>query len=161
MEQGRFRVGLRVADVTAAAHFYAGLGFAKVGSVAGDQGPLMTILERDGVLLIADALEGMPFADSERERATKSGWRGLGVAIGLGVDDLEAAYDYCAATGCVITSEPRDEPWGDRVFELIDPFGYQWEISQRVAEIDAADGLRAVEAAWAADPRDQNAPRPP
>ena len=151
MEQGRFRVGLRVNDVAAAARFYGGLGFAEVGTVPDDHGrPLMTILERDGVLLIADALEGMPFADSDRERATRDGRRGLGVAIGLGVDDLAATYRYCTATGCVITSEPRDEVWGDRVFELIDPFGYQWEISQRVAEINSDDALRAVQAEWSA-----------
>lgn len=77
----------------------------------------MTILEREGVLLIADALEGMPFADSD---------------------------------GCVITSEPSDEAWGDRVFELIDPLGYQWEISQRIAEINSEDALRAVQAEWSA-----------
>ena len=76
MEQGRFRVGPRVDDVAAAARFYGGLGFAEVGTVPDDHGrPLMTILERDGVLLIADALEGMPFADSDRERATRDGRR--------------------------------------------------------------------------------------
>jgi hypothetical protein len=26
----------------------------------------------------------------------------------------------------------RDEPYGDRVFECIDPFGYLWEISTDV-----------------------------
>jgi hypothetical protein len=52
----------------------------------------MTILEREGVMLIADALVGMPFADSDRERQIQAGPRGLGVAIGLGVDDLESTY---------------------------------------------------------------------
>jgi uncharacterized glyoxalase superfamily protein PhnB len=157
MEQGRFRVGLRVTDVEEAARFYGGLGFGEVGSVPDDQGrSLMTILEREGVLLIVDALEGMPFADSDRARATKEGWRGLGVAIGLGVDDLEVAYDYCIANSCTITSQPRDEAWGDRVFELIDPFGYQWEISQPVAEVAADVALSAVQAEWSAARREQS-----
>jgi catechol 2,3-dioxygenase-like lactoylglutathione lyase family enzyme len=110
MVAGRFRVGLRVADVEAAAAFYGGLGFVELGSVPDpDDRPVMVILEREGVQLIVDALVGMPFADTERERRIQAGPRGLGVAIGLGVDDLEATYAYCAKAGCDITSEPMDE----------------------------------------------------
>jgi catechol 2,3-dioxygenase-like lactoylglutathione lyase family enzyme len=72
--------------------------------------------------------------ESTREDARRSPDR-AGVAIGLGVDDLDAVYDYCTAAGCTITSEPRVEPFGDRVFECIDPCGYLWEISQPVAEV--------------------------
>ena len=67
-----------------------------------------------------------------RERQVQAGPRGLGVAIGLGVDDLDATYQYCRAAGSDITSEPSDEAWGDRVFECIDPFGYLWEFSQPI-----------------------------
>ena len=148
----RFRLGLRVEDVEAAASFYSGLGFARVGSVPGPDGrPVMTILEREGVHLIVDALAGMPFADSERERLTQSGPRGLGVAIGLGVDDLEAAFAYCKDAGCTITCEPMDEAWGDRVFECIDPFGYQLEVSQPIEEVGDAEGLDALQASWFGD----------
>jgi uncharacterized glyoxalase superfamily protein PhnB len=146
---GRFRVGLRVADVDAAARFYGGLGFDEVGSVPGPQGtPVMTILQREGVMLIADALVGMPFPDSERERQVQVGPRGLGVAIGLGVDDLEATYQYCHAAGCEITSEPSDEAWGDRVFECIDPFGYLWEFSQPIPGEGPSDSFKAAHDAW-------------
>ena len=41
--------------------------------------------------LLVDALVGMPFADSGRERRTQAGPRGLGVVIGIRVDDVEAA----------------------------------------------------------------------
>jgi hypothetical protein len=33
--------------------------------------------------LLVDALEGIPFQDSPRERRTKTGPRGLGVVVGL------------------------------------------------------------------------------
>ena len=85
MVAAAFRVGLRVADVEEAARFYRGFGFGEVGTVPDAQGrPVMTILDRGVVHLIVDALVGMPFADSERERQTQAGPRGLGVAIGLG-----------------------------------------------------------------------------
>jgi uncharacterized glyoxalase superfamily protein PhnB len=146
---GRFRLGLRVANVDEAARFYRGLGFNDVGSVPGPDGrPVLTILQRDGVMLIADALVGMPFPDSERERQIQAGPRGLGVAIGLGVDDLESTYDYCRAAGCTITSEPSDEAWGDRVFECIDPFGYVWEFSQPIPGAEPPDSFAAAHDAW-------------
>ena len=108
MELGRFRVGLRVSDATKAAHFYRGLGFAEVGTVPGDDGrAVMTILQREGVLLLVDALVGMPFAPTEREHQVQNGPRGLGVALGLGVDDLAATYAYCRAQGCTITAWSR------------------------------------------------------
>jgi uncharacterized glyoxalase superfamily protein PhnB len=152
MVAARFRVGLRVDDVVRAADFYGGLGFDEVGSVPGPDGrPVMTILEREGVQLIADALEGMPFPDSERERQTKRGPRGLGVAVGLGVDDLDGVYDYCVGAGCQITSEPMDEAWGDRVFECIDPFGYVWEFSHPSEGEPPADELAAVKESWFGD----------
>jgi uncharacterized glyoxalase superfamily protein PhnB len=147
--QGAFRVGLRVEDVPAAMRFYGGLGFEEVGVVRDpDEQPMIAILGRDDVNLIVDALVGPPFPDSERERHTQRGPRGLGVVIGLGVDDLDATYDYCAAAGCEITCEPMDEAWGERVFSCLDPFGYEWEFSHPIAEISAEEGTAAVRASW-------------
>ncbi|HWM18175.1 MAG TPA: VOC family protein [Ilumatobacteraceae bacterium] len=143
------RFGLRVGDVPAASAFYRGLGFCDVGSIPGSDGdPVLWILERNGVYLIVDALVGLPFPDSERERETQRGPRGLGVAIGLQVDDLDAMLDYCTAAGCEITSEPMDMPWGDRVFECIDPFGYVWEMYRPIDGEPPADGLAATSEAW-------------
>jgi uncharacterized glyoxalase superfamily protein PhnB len=149
MAEAGFRVGLRVDDVRAAADFYGGLGFTEIGSVPDPQGlPVMTILERNGVQLIIDALRGMPFRDTGRERQTQAGPRGLGVAVGLSVDDLDATFAYCTEAGCEITCEPMEEAWGDRVFECIDPYGYQWEFSQPIGGASATHGLEAVRTSW-------------
>ncbi|MGH9229184.1 MAG: VOC family protein [Acidimicrobiales bacterium] len=149
MELGRFRVGLRVEDVPAAAEFYRGLGFEDVGEVPAPDGSIvMVMLQRDGAMLIVDALEGMPFPEGERERQVKEGPRGLGVAIGLGVDDLDTAISYCSAAGCTITSEPREEPYGDRVFECIDPFGYVWEMSQPITDVSVEVATAATRDEW-------------
>jgi hypothetical protein len=149
IEPGRFRIGLRVDDVVGAGRFYAGLGFEEVGSIPDDQGrPVMVMLARDGILLIADALVGMPFPDSERERQTRAGPRGLGVAIGLGVDELDASYRYCADSGCNITQPPHEAPFGDRLFEMIDPYGYLWEISEPIVGAGDRDPFDATREAW-------------
>jgi uncharacterized glyoxalase superfamily protein PhnB len=152
IEPGRFRIGLRVEDVVGASRFYIGLGFEEVGSIPNETGqPVMVMLARDGILLMADALVGMPFRDSERERQTQAGPRGLGVAIGLGVDDLEASHSYCVGAGCTITQPPYDAPFGDRLFEMIDPCGYLWEISQPINDAGIADPFDATRDAWFPD----------
>jgi uncharacterized glyoxalase superfamily protein PhnB len=149
VEVGRFRVGLRVVDVVEAARFYRGLGFEDVAAVPGPDGePVMIMLQREGVMLIVDALEGMPFLATEREELVRAGPRGLGVAIGLGVDDLDAAYAWCIESSCDITSAPQVEPYGDRVFECIDPYGYLWEISQPVSAVNVDDAVDAMRDDW-------------
>lgn len=108
----------------------------------------MIMLERDGGMLLVDALVGMPFAPSERETRIQAGPRGLGVAIGLGVDDLAAAYRWCRDNGFEITSEPRREAFGDDIFECVDPDGYLWEISQPAADAVIQDPATATRDAW-------------
>jgi uncharacterized glyoxalase superfamily protein PhnB len=149
MAQAQFRLGLRVSGVRAAMRFYGGLGFEEVGVVPDPDGePVLAILGRGEGTLILDALTGMPFPDSERERQVQRGPRGLGVVIGLGVDDLDAAYAYCTEAGCEITCEPMDEAWGDRVFTCLDPFGYEWEFTHPIAQMSATEGTAAVRESW-------------
>jgi catechol 2,3-dioxygenase-like lactoylglutathione lyase family enzyme len=124
--EGSFRVGLRVSDVPAAMRFYGGLGFEEAGDVANRDGePVMAMRKWADVLLIADALVGMPFPDSEREQRIQRGPLGLGVMIGLMVNDLNATYAYCTEAGCEITCEPMNEAWEVRVFVCLDPLGYE------------------------------------
>ena len=54
-------------------------------------------------------------------------------------------------SGCTITCEPMDEAWGERVFECLDPFGYQWEFSQPIDDGAPRDGLAAVRSSWFGD----------
>ncbi|MGC9671236.1 VOC family protein [Planosporangium sp. 12N6] len=125
------RVGLRVKDVSAAAALYESFGFVPVGTVPGLDGQVvMAILRRGPLQLLVDALVGMPFADSVRERQTKVGPRGLGVVIGIEVDDVDEAARRCRAAGCVIGAGPLDAPWGERYVEVEDPHGYAWKFFQ-------------------------------
>jgi uncharacterized glyoxalase superfamily protein PhnB len=149
MDGAPLRVGVRVHDVAAAMRFYRGFGFEVAGSVPGPGGePVFAILDKAGSQLMVDALEGMPFPDTERERHVRAGPRGLGVVIGLVVDDVDATHAFCVEQGCAITCEPMDEVWGDRVFTCLDPFAYEWEFFQPIADVDAAAGLAAVRESW-------------
>lgn len=145
----RFRIGLRVEDVQAAQSFYEGLGFSHTATISNAVGrPVLSILDGHGVTVMADALDGLPFPDTTREREVQRGPRGLGVVAGLIVDELEATYRYFRQAGCHITSEPRNEPWGARVFSALDPFGFEWEIQQPIRGDQPLDAPAATQEAW-------------
>ncbi len=96
------RVALRVDDVAAATALYEQLGFVQVGTVPDPNGlVVMAILRRGPLQLLVDALEGIPFPDSARERSTRSGPRGLGVVIGIEVEDVDDAARVAEAAGRV------------------------------------------------------------
>ncbi len=122
------RIGLRVDDVAAAAALYRTFGFVPLATFPDPDGRvLMAILRRGPFQLLVDALTGLPFPDTARERRTVSGPRGLGVVIGIEVDDVDDAARRARDAGCVITTAPRDAPWGERYAELEDPYGYAWK----------------------------------
>ena len=138
------KLGIRVPDVAKASSFYQGLGFDQVGIVPGPSGlPVLSVLVREGFHLILDALVGLPFPDSDRERLIKAGPRGLGCVIGLEVADLQQTYDYAIEHGAEITGPLQDQPWGERTFTCIDPFGYEWKFAVKVGEGSVGDAAEA------------------
>jgi uncharacterized glyoxalase superfamily protein PhnB len=142
------RIGLRVADVGAAAALYESFGFVPVGTVPDPDGRVvMAVLRRGPLQLLVDALVGMPFPDSVRERQTTAGPRGLGVVIGIAVDDVDEAARRCRAAGCTIGAGPLDAPWGERYVEVEDPYGYVWKFFRVLAD-PPDDGLSATARAW-------------
>lgn len=143
-----FRIGLRVRDVTGAATFYQGLGFEQAGSVSRPGGgTVMVILRRGELQLLVDALVGLPFSDSGRERMTRTGPRGLGMVIGLEVADVDETAGYCRRAGCAVTAGPVDAPWGERYFGCLDPYGYEWKFFQLLPD-PPSDSLNAARDSW-------------
>ena len=41
------------------------------------------------------------------------------------VPDVDAVYDLAMAHGFAVEAEPRDAPWGERYFHVLDPSGHQ------------------------------------
>lgn len=57
-------------------------------------------------------------------------FRGQGLTYGLEVDDVDAEYERIVAAGVDTDGPPRDNPWGDRSFTLVDPNGIALHIHQ-------------------------------
>lgn len=57
-----------------------------------------------------------------------------GIALGLTVPDPDALHrrvvDVMADWGADVSGPPKDHPWGERSFLLVDPDGNRWEITR-------------------------------
>jgi uncharacterized glyoxalase superfamily protein PhnB len=127
---------IMVDDIREGIAFYQRLGFReeKAFSVADDTGRLVHahLSRADSAIFL-----GVPgvsyFADNPRskriENAGRTG-RGLGVTFVLQSDDFDGVYSMVRNENLEILYEPLQEWYGDRVFLFVDPFGYEWKVSQ-------------------------------
>ena len=70
---------------------------------------------------------------AETIRGSRSIDRGVGVTLILQVEDLASAYNLVRRENLEVLAEPVNEYYGDRVLFFLDPFGYEWKISQPIA----------------------------
>jgi catechol 2,3-dioxygenase-like lactoylglutathione lyase family enzyme len=49
------------------------------------------------------------------------------------VDDVDAHYERALAAGLEPEAPPRDAPWGERYFHVIDPDGHELSFARRLA----------------------------
>ena len=57
-------------------------------------------------------------------------WRQTGFHLEVGVADLEGTYGALRAVGVEPAGPPRDRPWGERTFDVVDPDGNQLEFQE-------------------------------
>ena len=55
------------------------------------------------------------------------------------VDDVDAHYERAKRAGARIVMELREQPWGDRRYEVLDLEGHRWYFGQHVRDVRAAD----------------------
>jgi len=54
---------------------------------------------------------------------------GSPVSVMIYVDDCDTTYKSAVDAGASSLSEPTDQPYGDRMAGVLDPFGYKWWIA--------------------------------
>jgi uncharacterized glyoxalase superfamily protein PhnB len=68
-----------------------------------------------------------------------------GHTISVMVPDVDAHFRKAKAGGATILSEPKDQPWGLRVYAALDPEGHQWEFVKQLRWLEPEDwGARRV-----------------
>jgi uncharacterized glyoxalase superfamily protein PhnB len=127
---------LAVDDITEAIAFYSQLGFVEEFSLPDPQGQLVHahLRKGDSVLFLGrlDVSHYTGHRRAERIKNSTAPQRGMGITLILQVDNLAALYEFVCGKGLEVLSEPHDEFYGDRVFFFLDPFGYEWKISQPI-----------------------------
>ncbi len=127
---------LTVDPIEDALEFYKELGFSEVFAIPDENGGVVHSHLRNGESALflgrpdISHYPGKPRAvmisSSTAER------RGTGVTMLLQVDALEEIYEVVRRRKLEVLAEPVDEFYGDRVFFFLDPFGYEWKISQPI-----------------------------
>jgi uncharacterized glyoxalase superfamily protein PhnB len=108
-------VSLTVDDVAASKEFFAThLGFAQTAAADG-----FASLARDDaavdIVLLQRGTEVLP-ADQRDQRAA-------GLILAFTITGLEAEERRLREAGVAITMPLREEPWGERLFQITDPNG--------------------------------------
>jgi PhnB protein len=62
-----------------------------------------------------------------------SHYGGSPVSLMIYVDDCDTTYAAALAAGATSVREPADQPYGDRMAGVLDPFGYKWWIGHSLS----------------------------
>jgi hypothetical protein len=103
----------------------------------------MAVLRRRPLPLLVDAVEGIPFPDSPRERLTRSGPLALELIIGIELDDVDDTARRCHAPGAVRSPLPLSPHLAERSVEVQQPYGYSCKLFHLLPDV-GGDGLGAV-----------------
>ncbi|MFJ2176521.1 VOC family protein [Streptomyces sp. NPDC087851] len=107
-------VSLTVDDVSASSAFLTRhFGFQEV--MAADGFASLAREDTANVVFLRRGIEVLPEGMRDRHAA--------GVIIAFVVADLEAEYERLRKEGVPVTMPLREEPWGERLFQVTDPNG--------------------------------------
>ncbi len=82
----------------------------------------------DCVLMMADEAPEMDAFSIEH-------FGGSPVSLLIYTEDCDSAYNRAVAAGAKSTREPADQPYGDRMAGVTDPFGYRWFIATHIKDV--------------------------
>ncbi|MFE9398076.1 VOC family protein [Streptomyces flavidovirens] len=121
-------VSLTVDDVAASAGFLTThFGFRE--AMAADGFASLERADAPGVIFLRRGIEVLP--EGFRDQ------RAAGVIVAFTVDDLVAEYERLKGAGVEISMELREEPWGERLFQVTDPNGVIIQLVDWVVTADA------------------------
>ena len=69
---------------------------------------------------------------------------GTPVSLVLYVEDVDAAYARAVAAGAKAERPPADQPFGDRMGTIVDPFGHRWHLSTHVEDVSVEEIMRRM-----------------
>jgi uncharacterized glyoxalase superfamily protein PhnB len=124
---------LAVADARAAIRFYeqAFGGRVRGSMIVADDGRVghAEVVIGSSVVMLADPWD-MPGVGDPRQLG------GTSVQLNLPVDDVDATIERAVAHGGTLVRPAADQPYGDRMGVVDDPFGHRWMLNAPLAPLD-------------------------
>lgn len=105
-------------------------------------------LEIEGSLLM--------MADENPDWGTKSPETlgGNPVTIGLYVADVDQVFQKAIDAGATVIMPVKDEFYGDRTGQVIDPFGYKWMIATHKQDVSQEEMQKRMDKLFSEQPKD-------
>ena len=109
-----------------------------------DAKEILRLLMPDGSIGHAEIeIEGslLMMAEENAEWGTKSPQTlgGNPMTFGLNVADVDKSFQKAIGAGATIIMPVKDEFYGDRVGQVMDPFGYKWMITTHIEDVSAEE----------------------
>ena len=61
------------------------------------------------------------------------------MTFGLYVEDVDKSFQKAVDAGATVISPVKDEFYGDRVGQVLDPFGYKWMITTHKEDVSGEE----------------------
>jgi uncharacterized glyoxalase superfamily protein PhnB len=112
-------------DVRAAVDWLTdAFGFVERIQIGEDHRSQMTVGE-DGAVIIGDVRgERVPPQPNQVTHQLK-----------VRVEDVDAHFAHAKAHGATILQEPTDYEYGEREYDVTDPWGHRWQFTQTIADV--------------------------
>jgi len=134
--------GLTVAGCTVAIEFYKkAFGAEELSVMPAPDGRSVWHAELrigDSVVMLSDEMPGMSPQPPSREHHSP-------VSFYLYVPDCDSAFERAVAAGAEPLSPVSEMFWGDRLGQVVDPFGFRWTLATRVKNLSQEEMRRAGE----------------
>ncbi len=72
---------------------------------------------------------------------------GTAVSLHVAVEDCDAVVAKAEAAGALVTRRPADQSFGERVGQIIDPWGHRWFVAQKIEDVSPEE----MQARWEAE----------
>ncbi|WP_372623243.1 VOC family protein [Falsiroseomonas sp.] len=69
---------------------------------------------------------------------------GTPVSLVLYVEEVDAAFARATAAGAAAERPPTDQPYGDRMGTLRDPFGHRWHLASHIEDVSTEEVIRRM-----------------
>ena len=91
-------------------------------------------------IAIGDSVLMMAEENPEIETFAAAHYGGPPISLMVYVDDCDTTYAGALEAGAVSLRKPTDQPYGDRMAGIVDPFGYKWWVAHSLA-VEATTGF--------------------